>query len=105
MSITDEHPRSGMPVLILLKDGTVHTGHFIKNASYKVENVNRWRIYSNDKKGRTVPDEFVADWMYLQGVSINWDIIRQLEDDFKDKFQKIFNKHFEEVLKKEFNQG
>ena len=105
MGINDEHPKSGLPVLILLKDGTVHTGHFLKNANYRVTDINRWRIYSNDRKGKTVPDEDVVDWMYLQGIAMNWDVVKNLEKQFKEHFQKIFNKHFEEVLKKEFIQG
>ena len=55
-------PKSGKRVLILTKDGEVFEGHFIKNANYKEKNVNRWRIY---KTGKTVPDEDVKAWIYV----------------------------------------
>ena len=56
-------PRQGKPVLILLADGSIHEGHYLKNANYRVRDINRWRIY---KTGKTVPDEEVLAWVDLE---------------------------------------
>lgn len=58
-------PRQGKPVLIMLKDGSIHEGHWLKNANYKEKNVRRWRIY---KTGKTVPDSEVLAWIDLEGL-------------------------------------
>ena len=58
-------PRQGKPVLIILKDGSIHEGHWLKNANYKEKNVRRWRIY---KTGKTVPDSDVLAWIDLEGL-------------------------------------
>ena len=58
-------PKQGLPVLIILKDGSTHEGHWLKNANYKEKNVNRWRIY---KTGKTVPDNEVLAWIDLEGI-------------------------------------
>lgn len=58
-------PRQGKPVLIILKDGSMHEGHWLKNANYKEKNVRRWRIY---KTGKTVPDSDVLAWIDLEGL-------------------------------------
>lgn len=55
-------PKQGEPVLIILKDGSMHEGHWLKNANYREKNVNRWRIY---KTGKTVSDEDVKAWIYV----------------------------------------
>lgn len=67
-----KHPRSGVPVIILLKDGTVHTGHFLKNANYKITNINKWRIYGNKEKGMVIDDDQVADWLAPDCIAMNW---------------------------------
>lgn len=77
-----EHPKSGVPVLILLKDGTVHTGHFLKNANYKVTNINKWRLYGNKQKGKIIDDEEVADWISLELVAMNWDYLADEQQKF-----------------------
>lgn len=56
-------PRQGKPVLIILTDGSIHEGHWLKNANFKEKNVRRWRIY---KTGKTVPDNEVLAWMGLE---------------------------------------
>lgn len=55
-------PKQGEPVLIILEDGSMHEGHWLKNANYREKNVNRWRIY---KTRKTVPDEDVKAWIYV----------------------------------------
>ena len=69
-------PPQGKPVIILLKNGEIHIGHYLKNANYKETNINRWRLYENNKKGRTVPDEEVEDWLYKEKVSSLWDLLK-----------------------------
>lgn len=80
MNEHDVHPESGKSVIILLNDGSVHTGHFIKNANYKETNVNRWRLYSNQKKGKTVADEEVVDWLATECIASNWDYLKNEQD-------------------------
>ena len=58
-------PKQGQPVLILLADGSIHEGHWLKNANYREQNVNRWRIY---KTGKTVPDSEVIAWVDLSDI-------------------------------------
>ena len=58
-------PKQGKPVLIILTDGSMHEGHWLKNANYREKNVNRWRIY---KTGKTVPDSDVLAWIDLEGL-------------------------------------
>lgn len=58
-------PKQGKPVLILLADGSIHEGHWLKNANQYEQNVNRWRIY---KTGKTVPDNEVIAWVDLSGI-------------------------------------
>ena len=60
-------PPQGRPVLIFLKNGEVHEGHWLKNANYKQKNVNRWRIY---KTGKTISDKEVAGWTSLSDVEM-----------------------------------
>lgn len=54
-------PREKVPVFILLKNGEIHEGHWIKDINKYKRNVKRWRIY---KTGKTVPDEEVLMWIY-----------------------------------------
>lgn len=58
-------PKQGKPVLILLADGSIHEGHWLKNANRYEQNVNRWRIY---KTGKTVPDSDVIAWVDLEDI-------------------------------------
>ena len=58
-------PKQGKPVLILLADGSIHEGHWLKNANRYERNVNRWRIY---KTGKTVPDSEVIAWVDLSDI-------------------------------------
>lgn len=58
-------PEQGKPVLILLADGSIHEGHWLKNANRYEQNVNRWRIY---KTGKTVPDSEVIAWVDLSDI-------------------------------------
>ena len=60
----NEKPKQGKPVLILLADGSIHEGHWLKNANNE-RNVNRWRIY---KTGKTVPDSEVIAWVDLSDI-------------------------------------
>lgn len=71
-------PISGVAVIIKLKNGEIHEGHYIKNANYKEKNVNRWRLYANNSKGKTVPDEEVEDWMYKDNISDLWNQIQRV---------------------------
>ena len=57
---TESYPPSGVSVLLKLKSGEVHEGHFIKNANKFVKNVNRYRIYKFDKK--TIDESEVVGW-------------------------------------------
>ena len=58
-------PKQAERVLIILANGEVHEGHFLKNANYKEKNINRWRIY---KTGKTVADEEVLAWIRMKDI-------------------------------------
>ena len=60
--IRTDRPVQGKPVLVVLKDGSVHEGHWLKNANFKEQNVNRWAIYSPHFK-KTIADEEVRGWI------------------------------------------
>ena len=47
--VNDKLPNSGKAVLLRTKEGEFHEGHFLKNANYRVRNVNRWKIYKQNK--------------------------------------------------------
>ena len=71
-------PKQAKPVLIVLADGSVHEGHYLKNANKYEKNVNRWRIY---KTGKTVEDKEVVAWIYmedLQKAVTNYEAIRDM---------------------------
>ena len=55
-------PDQKVPVLIILNNGEVREGHWLKDINKYERNVNRWRIY---KTGKTVPDEEVVAWAYI----------------------------------------
>ena len=61
--INSERPQSGKAVLVVLKDGTIHEGHYIKNANKYVQNVDRWRVYRLGKK--TISPDEVAGWIEM----------------------------------------
>ena len=46
----ETNPPSGVSILIKMADGSVHEGHFIKNANKYVRDVNRYRVYKFGKK-------------------------------------------------------
>lgn len=58
-------PKQAERVLIILANGEIHEGHFLKNANYKEKNINRWRIY---KTGKTVADEEVIAWIRMKDI-------------------------------------
>ena len=62
-TMTKTKPPQEKAVIILLKNGEIHEGHYLKNANYRVTNINSWRIYENNKKGRVVPDSEVDTWV------------------------------------------
>ena len=53
-------PPSGISILVKMLDGSVHEGHYIKNASKYVKNVNRFRIYKLGNK--THGTEEISGW-------------------------------------------
>ena len=58
-------PPSGESVLIRMKNGEVHEGHYIKNANKYVKNVDRFRVYKLGKK--TIPLDEVKEWRRMPG--------------------------------------
>jgi len=54
------YPVSGKSVLLKLSDGSVHEGHFIKNANKYVRNVNRYKVYKFGNK--TIDSSEVVAW-------------------------------------------
>lgn len=55
-------PVQAKRVLMVMEDGSVQEGHYLKNANKYEQNINRWRIY---KTGRTVEDKQVVAWVYM----------------------------------------
>lgn len=47
--VKKELPPQGKDVLLLLNDGTVHEGRFLKNANKYVKDVNKFMVYREDK--------------------------------------------------------
>lgn len=56
-------PASGVSVLLKLRDGSVHEGHFIKNANKYVKDVNRFRVYKLGNK--TLEMDQIDKWAEL----------------------------------------
>lgn len=53
-------PKQKIPVFIILTNGEIYEGHWLKDINKYERNVNRWRIY---KTGKTVADEEVLAWI------------------------------------------
>ena len=47
--VKKERPPQGKDVLLVLNDGSVHEGRYLKNANKYVRNVDRFKIYKADK--------------------------------------------------------
>lgn len=62
-----ELPKQNEDVLLLISDGTVHEGMFLKNANKYHKNINRWKIY---KRRKTLAFDEVIMWRYLPKVGI-----------------------------------
>lgn len=73
-------PKQKIPVLIILTNGSMHEGHWIKDINKYERNVNRWRIY---KTGKTVADEEVLAWVYMDDI--------KMIGDHKMKFEIHYN--------------
>ena len=83
MNINTERPQSGKAVLVVMKDGAIHEGHYIKNANKYVRNVDRWRIYRLGNK--TIPSDEVQGWVNIPAVDTDPymtrdDILNDLSD-------------------------
>ena len=59
-------PKQLVPVLMILEDGSVEEGHWLKDINKYERNVNRWRIYRTRK---TVPDNEVIAWVDMKDIS------------------------------------
>ena len=58
-------PKHAVPVLIILANGEVFEGHYLKDINKYERNVNRWRIYRTRK---TVEDSAVVAWIYMSDI-------------------------------------
>lgn len=69
-------PKQKVPVLIILTNGSVHEGHWLKDINKYKMNVNRWRIY---KTGKTISDEEVLAWAYIDDLKMKRDSVMEVE--------------------------
>jgi len=58
-----EKPIQNKEVLLLLQDGNVHSGFWLKNASKYEMNVRRWKVYYGN---RWYDEDEVIGWKLLQ---------------------------------------
>ena len=56
----DVPPPHGKEILLRMRNGAVHEGHFIKDANRYVRGVNRYRVYKLGRK--TVEADEVTEW-------------------------------------------
>lgn len=59
----DSKPRQGVDVLLMMKDGQIHEGRWLRNANKWEQNVRRWRIY---KFNKYVDEDEVKEWKELE---------------------------------------
>lgn len=74
-------PKHGMPVLIILTNGEIHEGHWLKDINKFERGVNRWRIY---RTGRTVPDPDVLAWVDMDDIKNVFGLMQEGGSDALD---------------------
>lgn len=57
--VKKERPPSGRDVLLVLNDGSVHEGRYLKNANQYVRDVDKFKIY---KQGKYIDSSEVIMW-------------------------------------------